>query len=131
MKILLGELVALGHERATQPLTVGLASTAGLRLVRKLGLDFYQVHWYDKAEARSPLARPVSRLGLDAPVLLGEFPTASTARAPKDILDTARNAGYVGALAWSMNAEDRFTAWSDDTETTIASWARDQGRSRA
>ena len=131
MGIFLRELVALGQEWGTQPLTVGLASASGLRLVRKLGLDFYQVHWYDRVEAVTPLRRPVSRLGLDGPVLLGEFPTRGSALAPTEVLRVAREAGYSGALAWSTLAEDEATGWDEATQVAITDWVRDQGLRRA
>jgi hypothetical protein len=104
-----------------------LASASGLRLVRGLGLDFYQVHWYDSVEAASPLRRPVSRLRLDRPVLLGEFPTRGSAVAPEDVLKAARDAGYAGALAWSVFADDHATHWGDETQVKMARFARDQG----
>jgi hypothetical protein len=127
MEAFLKELVALGHDWGTQPLTVGLASTAGLRLVRRLALDFYQVHWYDSVEAASPLKRSVTRLALDRPVLLGEFPTRRSGVLPVDVLRAAQGAGYSGALAWSMFAEDDFSGWSEETEVAMATFARDQG----
>jgi hypothetical protein len=127
MRVFLKELVALGHDWGAQPLTVGLASASGLRLVRGLGLDFYQVHWYDSVEAASPLRRPVSRLRLDRPVLLGEFPTRGSAVAPEDVLKAARDAGYAGALAWSVFADDHATHWGDETQVKMARFARDQG----
>jgi hypothetical protein len=127
METFLKELVALGQAWGSQPLTVGLASASGLRLVRKLGLDFYQVHWYDSVEAASPLRRPVKKLGLDRPVLLGEFPTRGSAVPSAEVLRAAREAGYSGAFAWSMQAEDDFTGWSADTEQAIAAFIRDQG----
>ena len=131
MKVFLRELVALGHDWGTQPLTVGLASASGLRLVRGLGLDFYQVHWYDSVEAASPLRRPVSKLRLDRPVLLGEFPTRGSAVPPGDVLSAAREAGYAGALAWSVFADDHASHWSEQTRGAMASFARDQGLPRA
>jgi hypothetical protein len=127
METFLKELVALGQAWGSQPLTVGLASASGLRLVRKLGLDFYQVHWYDSVEAASPLRRPVKKLGLDRPVLLGEFPTRGSAVPSAEVLRAAREAGYSGAFAWSMQAEDDFTGWSADTEQALAAFIRDQG----
>ena len=95
--------------------------------MRKLGLDFYQVHWYDSVEAAAPLKRPVSKLGLDRPVLLGEFPTRGSTVPPADVLVTTQSAGYSGALAWSMFAEDDFTDWSPATEVAVATIARGQG----
>lgn len=127
MDAFLKELVALGHDWETQPLTVGLASASGLPLVRKLGLDFYQVHWYDSVEARAPLRRPVSELRLDRPLLLGEFPTRGSGMAPSDVLRVAHEAGYSGGLAWSMLAEDNYTQWSEDTQAAMAAFAHDQG----
>lgn len=131
MEVFLKELVALGHDWGTQPLTVGLASASGLPLVRKLGLDFYEVHWYDSVESASPLRRPVSKLRLDRPVLLGEFPTRGSALTPAELLHAAKEAGYSGALAWSRLAEDAFTGWSPDTEVAMAGFARDPGRGTA
>ncbi len=127
MEVFLKELVALGHDWGTQPLTVGLASASGLPLVRKLGLDFYQVHWYDSVESASPLRRPVSKLRLDRPVLLGEFPTRGSTLAPAELLRAAKESGYSGALAWSRLAEDDFTDWSPDTAVAMASFTRDPG----
>jgi hypothetical protein len=105
MRRFIGEVVALVHARTSQQATVGLASMAGLAQVRGLGLDFYQVHWYDGHAARA-LERPVAALGLDGPLLLGEFPTRGSALAPPAIVAAARRAGYQGALAWSLLAED-------------------------
>jgi hypothetical protein len=127
LEVFLTELVALGRDWGTQPLTVGLASASGLPLVRKLGLDFYQVHWYDSVEADSPLRRPVAKLGLDRPVLLGEFPTRGSAIAPGEVLHAAREAGYAGGLAWSRMAEDDYTGWSAETEVALSGFGRDQG----
>ena len=106
MRSFIADVVGLVHRHSNRPATVGLASAAGLPLVRGLGLDLYQVHWYDSVEARAPLDAAVSALGLDRPLLLGEYPTRGSARSPSSILETARERGYCGALAWSLLAED-------------------------
>jgi hypothetical protein len=85
---------------------VGLASWRGLDLVKGLGLDVYQAHWYDRREGRAPLGRAVAAT-LDRPLWLGEFPTAQSKRTPDEIISTARQAGYACALAWSAEAVDR------------------------
>jgi hypothetical protein len=100
------EAAMAAHTVASQPVTVGSASTRWLWLVQGLGLDFYQPHWYDRFERRSPLTVPVAALGCDAPVVLGEFPTRGSARPPLMLLDTARRAGYHGAILWSVLADD-------------------------
>jgi hypothetical protein len=95
------------HRYTNQLATVGLGNAAGLPLVRDCGLDFYQVHWYDRWEALSPLDRPAAELGLDRPLLLGEFPTKNSTRPEGAIVLAAKKSGYCGALAWSLLATDR------------------------
>jgi len=106
MAAFLREAAACAHVHASQPVTVGLASLRGLPLVRTAGLDLYQVHWYDALQSRAPLETPVASLGLDRPLLLGEFPTRGSRRSPSEIVAGARRAGYAGALAWSVLARD-------------------------
>jgi hypothetical protein len=97
---------ALVHSIASQPVTVGLATARGLDLVRDAGLDFYQVHWYDKHERDAPLRRDVREMTLDRPVVLGEFPTRGSRFTTDEILRIASQAGYSGAGFWSVNADD-------------------------
>jgi hypothetical protein len=104
------------HRHTGQLATVGLANAAGLPLVRFTGLDFYQVHWYDRWEDVAPLARPVSELGLDRPLLLGEFPTRNSTRSPETIVAASKKSGYCGALAWSVLGSDRSSGIDLDSE---------------
>ncbi len=106
MRAFIRGTVTLIHHRTAHAATVGSASTRTLSLVQGLDLDLYQAHWYDHLDRRAPLDRPISTLGLDRPVILGEFPTRGSARAPADILAAARLAGYSGALSWSVASND-------------------------
>ncbi len=106
MRAFIRDVVGVIHGHALQAATVGSASARSISLVEGLGLDVYQAHWYDRLERGAPLARPVAALGLDRPVILGEFPTRGSLRSPEDIVRTAREAGYAGALAWSALAGD-------------------------
>lgn len=110
----LQRMARLAHRHGDRPVTVGLASARGLPLVRGIGLDVFQVHWYDQHDASSPLDRPAARLGLDRPLLLGEFPTRNSRRSQTEIVDLARRHGYCGALGWSLLAQDAFSGleWS-------------------
>ena len=110
MRAFLRDAVARVRAGARQPITVGSASGATLDLVRGIGLDFYQPHWYDSMERAAPLSRSVSTLACDMPVVLGEFPTSGSARAPGEIVEQARRAGYAGAWFWSVMAGDRSSA---------------------
>lgn len=110
MRGFLSEAVPLVRDAGRAPVTVGLASVRGLGLVRDLGLDFHQVHWYDHVDHASTLTRQVEAYGLHTPLLLGEFPTMSSGQPPTAIVSSARRAGYAGALAWSLCAEDAFSS---------------------
>jgi hypothetical protein len=109
MRAYLAELAAAFRARVVQPLSVGLASARWLSLVEGLDLDEAQVHWYETLDTVTTLARPVELLGLDRPVVLGEFPTRGASLPPPAILQVAREAGYSAALAWSALADDRAT----------------------
>jgi hypothetical protein len=109
MRTFLADVASVFRGRVTQPLSVGLASARWLPLVEGLDLDEAQVHWYETLDPVTTLARPVETLGLGRPLLLGEFPTRGSSLPPRAILETAREAGYSGALAWSALASDRAT----------------------
>jgi hypothetical protein len=107
-----GSSVALVHSATRHPVTVGSAGVRWRHRYTNMGLDFYQVHWYDGLKHQPPLDTPVADLGFDRPVLLGEFPTRGSRRTPQDIVDAARAAGYCGALSWSALANDECSAGS-------------------
>lgn len=119
LQTFLGAAVTCLRATASQPVTVGCAGTWQLDLVRPLGLDFYQVHWYERF-GWARLAQPVTQFGLDRPVLLGEF-SGRTARIAR-VLETARLAGYSGALVWSVLAEDDQSGYPDQ----LVTWAQQQ-----
>jgi hypothetical protein len=121
MRGFLAEAARTVREAGPQPVTVGLASLRGLDLVGGLGLDFYQVHWYDHVDAPSALVTPAAAHGLDRPLVLGEFPTLQSGQRPLNVLAAVAHAGYAGAFAWSYCAEDQFSsaAVCDDE---VAGW---------
>lgn len=109
MRAFVRETAALVHQHTRQAVTVGSASAHWLDHWRDLGLDFYQAHWYEHLEGRSPLGRPVAELGLDRPVLLGEFPSRLPPIDVRRVVETAREAGYAGGFVWSVLADDEAT----------------------
>ncbi len=123
MRDYLAEMVdAFRLEEVQQPLSVGLGRARSLSLAAGIGLDAYQVHWYEHQEPFTTLALPVAERGLDRPLLLGEFPTRGTSVGPGRVFEVALAAGYSGALAWSLLSRDdasdgdacaaALTAWS-------------------
>ena len=120
LRLFLGEAVACVQQSAPQPVTIGCAGTWRLDLVTSLGLDFFQIHWYERF-GWAALARPVADLGLpDRPVILGEFAGRSARIA--DVLHAARHAGYAGALVWSALADDEQSAYPP----ALGEWIRAQ-----
>lgn len=109
---LLGQTVRCVHDVARQPVTIGCASPTNLDLVLPLGIDFYQVHWYERY-GWAALNRPVSELGVgNRSIILGEFPGRGPAVG--DVLGAAKRAGYAAALVWSVIANDEHSAYSAD-----------------
>lgn len=113
----LGDAVMCVRGAARQPVTIGCAGTWRLDLVTPLGLDFYQVHWYDRF-GWAALVRPVADLGLgDRPVVLGEFAGRGVRLA--EVLAAAKAAGYEGALVWSALADDPYSGYPPDLRAWI------------
>ena len=113
----LSESVSLVHESTLHPATIGSAGARWRDLYKGLGLDFYQVHWYDSLKHQPSLETPVARLGFDRPVLLGEFPTQGSRRSSAEIIETARAAGYSGAFYWSVLSKDECSATMEDGQS--------------
>jgi hypothetical protein len=120
----LAELAGIVRAHSRHPVTVGLASAQGLDLCTSADVDVVQVHWYDRVDHRSPLGTRPAPLRPGQPVVLGEFPTAGSTRPPGDILETARAAGYDGAWAWSLLAQDSASS-RDDLLRALAETSRD------
>ncbi len=119
MRSFLGAAAQAVHRHTHALATVGLASTANLSLVQGLGLDFYQAHWWEPY-GDAALRRAAADFGLDRPLVLGAFPAMTASKSVKTVLDTARCAGYGGALVWSVREVD--ARGREDGQ--LAQWAR-------
>ena len=131
LRAFVSEASAALRQAGAAPITVGLASTRGLPLVRDLGLDFYQVHWYDHVDPPSALVTPASTFGLDAPLWLGEFPTVQSSQAPLNMLSAVEHAGYAGAFAWSYRRRGRVLERGRSARRDVARFARQRRGSKA
>lgn len=88
---------------------------------RALGLDYYSFSWYDWMAPYDPLDVPASSHRLDSPVVLGEFPVATSQYYTiAQALDIAHRQGYAGAFAWSFAAADQYSRWADVREDFTA-----------
>jgi hypothetical protein len=122
MRDWLSALVGRVHAHTRHLATVGSASARWLDLVRGVGLDVYQPHWYDHLDRRAPLTTPIARLRLDRPAWLGEFPTRPITRTAGEICEAAHRAGYAGAFAWSLLADDPVSRFND-AAPGLSAWA--------
>jgi len=115
--------VATAVHRETRALaTVEANRGTNMRRWTGLGLDYYSFSWYDWLEPYEPLATPVGALGLDRPVVLGEFPSSgSRYYTLPDVLDAMGGGGYAGAFAWSYWSGDGFGSWHD-AGPAFAAW---------
>jgi hypothetical protein len=124
----LAELVAdvseLAHRSGPALTTIGCARLHNLWAWDDpaLGLDLLQLHTYP--DQRRPqvdadvFGTPASALGVQHPVVLGEFPGNGPQRHPPHVdppattleqyLEFAVHGGYVGAWAWSFSGTDAY-----------------------
>ena len=100
----------------------------------ELNLDFLQVHSYP--DARGPHADrdiygvPASSLGVNCPVVLGEFPGNAPQQHPPgasppawtldDYLTFALEQGYAGAWPWSFSGTDAYGSFPEEPLRTFA-----------
>lgn len=95
------------HANSSSLVTVGSAMVDGLPMWVGQGLDYYQAHWYDYMQPGQWCARctdyPTLRTayGLDRPLVIGEFYSASTVDALQRNEDWYGK-GFAGAWAWSL-----------------------------
>jgi hypothetical protein len=112
------------HEQARSYATIGCADAKWARNWTGLGLDYYQVHFYDWMKPYSTdnlFAMRAESLGLDRPVVVGEFPAAhSTVADLRAYLDTWYNLGYAGAWPWSFRAD---AVWGAPDHGALRAWA--------
>jgi hypothetical protein len=94
-----------------------------MTLWKNLGLDYYSFSWYDWMEPYEPLDRRADSLGLDRPVVLGEFPANdSQYYTLQQVYDLAMRNGYAGAFAWSYWGGDGHK-WQQVAQTHL-DWNR-------
>ncbi len=95
------------HANSHAMATVGSAMVDGLPDWVGVGLDYYQVHWYDYMSSGTWCAMCSStqmlqqQYGIDRPVVVGEFYAGPDVDALQRLQDFASK-GYAGAWAWSL-----------------------------
>jgi hypothetical protein len=100
------------RERSGALVSVGGAAIKWAKAWSRLGLDFYQFHYYDWVYEFFPYATVTlaSKGVTDRPVVMGEFPSdgvsavnGQPARSASELTADLAAAGYAGALSWAFN----------------------------
>jgi hypothetical protein len=112
------------HNIAGSYATIGSADAKWAHNWLGLGLDYYQIHFYDWMKPFSTdnlYTMRAESLQLDRPVVVGEFPADhSTVAGLEDYLDTWYKSNYAGAWSWSFRAD---TTWGGPDPTVLQTWA--------
>jgi hypothetical protein len=111
------------HNIAGSYATIGSADMKWAKNWLGLGLDYYQIHFYDWMQPWSTdnlFAVRAQSLQLDRPVVVGEFPADhSKVAGLRDYLNTWYANGYAGAWAWSFGGD---TTWGSPDPTVLSAW---------
>lgn len=101
------------HANSNAYVTVGGAMLDGLGMLKGLGLDYYQAHWYDYMESGGWCALCTNydevrrRFDLDAPLVIGEMYAGTNVENAHLRLDDFYTKGYAGAWVWAGIFPDR------------------------
>jgi endoglucanase len=104
------DVTAAIHEHTGSYATVGAATAKWLRNWTGLGLDYYQVHFYDwmiGIHEHNSFGIAADGFGLSLPIVMGEFPADNSSVADLwTYLDTWHESGFAGAWLWSFRGGD-------------------------
>ncbi|MFN8633629.1 MAG: cellulase family glycosylhydrolase [Chloroflexota bacterium] len=111
MKATIKEIAAAVHANSHAYVTTGGAMLDGLPMLKGLGLDYYQAHWYDYMEAGNWCALCTNydevqrKHNLDAPLVIGEIYLSPELENPHLRLEDFYSKGYAGVWPWSLIPE--------------------------
>lgn len=112
METFVREAVSALHEESGALVTVGQAAVKWSHAFTKVGLDYYDMHYYGWVDQYFPLGgKSLDDYGIgDKPVVVGEFPLDGWSN-PNGTLDAGQilgklfDLGYAGAKAWAFTKD--------------------------
>jgi len=126
------EVVTALHANSSAAVTVGSAAVKWAKAWSKVGLDFWDFHWYGWVDQYYPhTSTPADYKVDDKPVVVGEFPlNPSSDTSGKafggitygKLLDDFLAAGYAGAQGWAFSDTTAAFSWSS-AKANVKSWA--------
>ncbi len=129
METFLGDAASVLRARSGALVSVGGAAIKWAKAWSRIGLDFYQFHYYDWVYEWFPYTSvTLAAAGVtDKPVVMGEFPADGLsaipsqglpARTASELASDLQANGYAGALSWAFN--DPAFAWDPSTVKPFA-----------
>jgi hypothetical protein len=133
METFVKDVVTALHASSSAPVTVGSAAVKWAKAWSKVGLDFYDFHWYGWVDQYFPHTKtPTDYLVNDKPVVVGEFPLVPTADSGANppfgganygkLIDDWLAAGYAGAQGWAFSETQGAFSWTT-AKTDVKAWA--------
>jgi hypothetical protein len=124
------EVVTALHANSKAPVTVGSAAVKWAKAWSKVGLDFYDFHWYGWVDQYFPHTKTPKDYGVDdKQVVVGEFPLVPSADTPAfgganygKLIDDWAAAGYAGAQGWAFTETAGAFSWTTG-KTDVKAWA--------
>jgi hypothetical protein len=108
MKDFFNDCIATIRQNSNVLITLGCADYKYLKYWRDIDLDFQTIHAYSM-KANQPPFYLRADIEQDRKIVIGEFPTKSGVMNQYEYLNASWNYGYVGAFAWSLNGEDKYS----------------------
>ena len=108
VKATIKEIASAVHANSHAYATVGGAMLDGLPMMKGLGLDYYQAHWYDYMSSGDwcALCQTYEEVrkhwNLDAPLVIGELYLSADLENPHLRVEDLYTKGYAGAWPWSI-----------------------------
>jgi hypothetical protein len=130
METFVKEVVTALHANSKIPVTVGSAAVKWAKAWSKVGLDYYDFHWYGWVDQYFPHTKTPKEYGVDdKQVVVGEFPLVPSADNPAfnganyiKLLDDWAAAGYAGAQGWAFTETQGAFSWTTG-KTDVKAWA--------
>jgi hypothetical protein len=117
METFVREVVAALHDESKALVTVGQAAIKWSHAFTKVGLDYYDMHYYGWVDQYFPLGqKSLQDYGVgDKPVVVGEFPldgwtNPNGTLSANQIVGKLFDLGYAGAKAWAFTQDGNWSA---------------------
>jgi hypothetical protein len=126
------EVVTALHGASKAPVTVGSAAVKWAKAWSKVGLDYYDFHWYGWVDQYYPHTKTPTEYKVDdKQVVVGEFPLNPASDTSGQafggigyakLVDDFLAAGYAGVQGWSFSDSSGAFSWSN-AKADVKSWA--------